>query len=106
MNNDAISRSAVLETLCNGCNSRNNTPVPRCGDMCADFKEVLKLPALDVAPVVHAYWTKQGNDIVCSGKDGCYEAMRWIEYIARDYFDGKLPEHCPHCGARMDGDAE
>ena len=60
-------------------------------------------PTEDAAPVVHAYWTKQGNDIVCTGEFGCYEAMRWLGYIEQDYFDGKLPKYCPHCGAKMDG---
>ena len=51
-NNDAISRSAALEKPCDGCNSRNNTPVPRCGNICSDFKEILKLPTIDAVPVV------------------------------------------------------
>ena len=59
-------------------------------------------PTVDATPVAHAYWTKQGNDIVCTGRDGCYEAMRWLGYIENDYFHGKLPRYCPHCGAKMD----
>ena len=96
--NDAISRSAVLEILCNGCNSRNNTPVPRCGDMCTDFKEVLKLTALDVAPVVHARWEYLYCDSVCSACGHINRADR----LTRLRDDTK---YCPNCGARMDGDA-
>ena len=59
-------------------------------------EEILKIPAADVAPVVHGEWEwrelygEHGLMLCCSN---CRETeganMRF--------------EYCPHCGARMDG---
>lgn len=103
---DLISRSAVLEVLCNGCNSRNNTPVPRCGDVCSDFKCVLKLPAVDAVPVVRckdcnlfipyteAHRKASGFDGDCAFLAGYADCGR--ECVHEMDFCSK--------GARMDGD--
>ena len=58
---------------------------------------VHRLPATDVAPVVHGRWDNLDGyktRMVCS-------VCGWDvpEY-------GKFYSYCPNCGARMDGDAE
>lgn len=54
------------------------------------------LPAADVAPVVHGWWNADETCSVCGEKstEGL-DAVKW------DYW---LPDYCPHCGAKMDGE--
>lgn len=54
-----------------------------------------KVPAADVAPVVHAQWIEDGSGIII-----CPECKRGYNLIA------KYTHYCPNCGAKMDGGAE
>ena len=65
-----------------------------------DFAKIIeKLPAADVAPVVHAEWEETGWDTWrCTNCD-----CEW------QFLEGMTPEendarYCPKCGARMDGE--
>ena len=54
-----------------------------------------KIPAADVAPVVHGEWIEHGNwwghiEYECSACQG-------------QTFDASEFAYCPHCGAKMDG---
>ena len=51
-----------------------------------------KLPAADVAPVVHAQWIEDESGIII-----CPECKRGYNLIA------KYTHYCPNCGAKMDG---
>lgn len=60
----------------------------------ADYSKIKKVPAADVAPVVHGRWTAIGADkrgrgatYRCSACNGCYP------YACK---------FCPNCGAKMD----
>jgi hypothetical protein len=53
-----------------------------------------KVPASDVAPVVHAQWIEDGSGIII-----CPECKRGYNLIA------KYTHYCPNCGAKMDGGA-
>lgn len=55
--------------------------------------DMLKLPAADVAPVVHGRWVPFHS-----------EAAGDIQYCSACEigFDAKT-DYCPHCGAKMDG---
>ena len=56
-------------------------------------KAVLRsLPAVDVAPVVHAQWIEDESGIII-----CPECKRGYNLIA------KFTNYCPACGAKMDG---
>lgn len=56
--------------------------------------EVLTAPALDVVPVVHAYW------IYCeNGGYFCSACDHRVAFLVHNRF-------CPNCGARMDGEAD
>lgn len=70
--------------------------------------EIDEMPTIAAEPVVYARWEHRPdkNEIVCAGEFGCYEPMRWLEYIKQEYFKGELPPRCPHCGAKMDADRE
>ena len=62
---------------------------------------VEKMPAADVAPVVHGKWApSEGNPgfLVCSVCGDCYVVDEWA--------DGKKWQYCPACGAKMDGKGE
>ena len=54
--------------------------------------DMLKLPAADVAPVVHARWIDDGRGIII-----CPECKRGYNLVP------KFTNYCPACGAKMDG---
>lgn len=59
-------------------------------------------PTLDVAPVVHGRWTIECDNFDC-------EFMR-CSVCGEEFYNGDndtvdmLPNYCPNCGAKMDGD--
>lgn len=58
--------------------------------------EITKLPAADVAPVVHGRWVEyQIPPIICCSN------CDWATCIEEKNF-----QHCPNCGAKMDGGAD
>lgn len=95
MNNDTISRSAVLKIMENDL-LLHESEVEIVEEICTRVRE---LPALDVAPVVHARWIPiklYGVDhaIKCSACNNCDNPS-------------KVPgRYCWQCGARMDGETE
>lgn len=68
-----------------------------CGDYAAAWTEIRKLPAADVAPVVH-------GRIVGSLEDGRYR--RRFSCCGEDatmITQWAWPNYCPNCGTKMDG---
>ena len=127
---DAISRSRVLDTLESekgrlmggkGCDwPFTGEILAKAVDTVIDF--IKQVPALDIAPVVHARWIEDGYrgiPCVCShcGEEAHYMSIfkeqfdyDWDENLVpcgyeeiREYIKSKS---CPECGARMDGEAE
>ena len=95
--NDAISRSAVLENI-------YEMDISDCTDvedvLDKAYAMIADAPALDVAPVVHARWVggKYYNDVFGYEKT-CTACQR--EYVVGfDYL------FCPYCGAKMDGEED
>ena len=77
-----------------------------CGDYAAAFAEIRKLPAADVAPVVHGKWLRVDDDWnslttiqcpICS-EEWCFETDDDVSLLNYKY--------CPNCGAKMDGGNE
>ena len=91
-----ISREATIkrikEVYCVGCNSYHGVRCRACGtgdaiDIIDDF------PAADVAPVAHGRWVEyQIPPIICCSN------CDWATGIEEKNF-----QHCPNCGAIMDG---
>lgn len=62
-------------------------------------EEISKIPAADVAPVVHGRWKAYGAVLLeCQN---CGEIYSMLGGNA-----GKSWNYCPNCGARMDGDTD
>lgn len=53
-------------------------------------------PTADVAPVVHGRWNATETCSLCGEK-----STEGLDATTWNYW---LPNYCPHCGARMDGD--
>lgn len=70
----------------------------RCSNEYCDKEScpIWKAPAADVATVVHGWWNADETCSVCGEKstEGL-DAVKW------DYW---LPDYCPHCGVKMDGE--
>lgn len=103
---DAISRSAVLDRL--EMLRRNYTLKAGYRDAMTDaIGEVRNAPALDVTPVVHAYWIGSEYD---GYADGFPVFETWScsacgeEYCSEG--DPPMYNYRPNCGARMDGEAD
>ena len=60
-----------------------------------------RIPAADVAEVVHGRWIKDdflSDDVNNAEKcSQCGELIGWF---------GNLPNYCPNCGAKMDGSVD
>ena len=61
----------------------------------------VRLPAADVAPVIHSSW-----EMVITG-DGCFDYYFRCKHCHNNTPDKAYlisPDYCPNCGAKMDGD--
>lgn len=95
---DYISRKAAIEEACHGCSFEfSDEPCEPCD--CEIMARLNAIPAADVVPVVRAKWENRFNFYLkCSN---CHKP-----YAVSDGFGCKQSRNfCPHCGARMDGDA-
>ena len=66
-----------------------------------------RIPAADVAPVVHGRWLNFYNDFSCAECDRCGTTFEVTDSESNEglWNAFKLSyNHCPHCGAKMDGE--
>lgn len=103
MENDAISRSTVREVVSKA--TQYVLIIPETGrgyDGAVLIDEIMsgfdKLPALDVAPVVHAMWIQRCTSITCSNCMTVFDDE--IDFMNKT--DRSRPKYCPNCGAIMD----
>lgn len=97
MENDAISRSALLDSMPKATELLRHQVVD----------VICNTPALDVAPVVHAHWVydPDGMDFnlgawVCSRCEVKNDNLGGLQRINPYLFSGS--RYCPNCGAKMD----
>ena len=107
MNNDLISRSALLEQIANHSIFKTTRVISRerrygfeitKADM---YGYVVNAPAVDAEPVRHGQWIPYKQNVECSE---CHVKWAIDESIAVVYTSIKDLKYCPNCGARMDGD--
>lgn len=109
---DLISRGAAIDAL--GERPYNWTDSDsEIAEVCAweSHKSAIEnVPAVDAVPVVHAHWIETMIPANTTGHGGVGQDKK--EGIlcskCRCAFDVKLlwiNDYCPHCGARMDGEA-
>ena len=81
MNNDLISRSALLELAHNHVGGT------------VDCNDIARFPAVDAEVVRHGRWTRLGPNwyecSVCKARTAIFSGTKC---------------YCPNCGAKMDGD--
>lgn len=97
---DAISRDAVLEKIGKlPLDWEYGTAVSDC------YKIVENVPALDVAPVVHARWIPSWEPLDLSDVYFRCSACHTNFNVGTE-IDMEMAKYCPKCGARMDGETD
>lgn len=108
MSGDLISRSALLEEFGEEpfvWDSRDREEVQMHNDWLDYTKLVKEAPAVDAEPVRHGRWISEK----CNHKPyRIKNPEKWVIYKCSEcgYSNGrKQSNYCPHCGAKMDGEA-
>lgn len=105
MPDEYISREAALKAANEWVSEACMAPVMRVSRL---LDKLQKVPAANVAPVVHGQWDAEGDGYA----DGEIVLDVWYcskcGYCIDDGTDNPdcLPKYCPNCGARMDGAAK
>lgn len=64
-----------------------------------DVGDILNMPVVDVAPVVHGQWIHLGGDEWCCSECG-------FVITTEGSWDKPTKKYCEDCGAKMDGKDE
>ena len=100
MPDEYISREAALKAANEWVSEACMAPVMRVSRL---LDKLAKVPAADVAEVVHGEWLRSDDDwnslttiqCSCCGEEWCFETDDDVSLLNYKY--------CPNCGARMDG---
>lgn len=95
MHEEYISREAALKAANEWVSEACMAPVMRISRL---FDKLQKVPAADVAEVVHGQWIK--DDFLSDDMNNAEKCSRCGELIG---WFGNLPNYCPNCWAKMDG---
>ena len=95
MPDEYISREAAVKAANEWVSEACMAPVMRVSRL---FDKLAKVPAADVAEVVHGRWIK--DDFLSDDVNNAEKCSRCGELIG---WFGILPNYCPNCGAKMDG---
>ena len=104
---DLISRWAAIDALTD-TNLKRNVDSLCDGDMNrtrrAAQRVIAQLPAVDAVRIVHGEWMHDGTG---AGGYDCSACGKWIDgEIYYMLSPRQLPEYCPYCGAKMDGESD
>ena len=111
MADEYINRAATIEALENKCLYMSIRECPGDCEICEE-KAISRIPAADVAPVVHAHWEDvsvddEGSRLIASMF--CPVCKQWHSEVCVYGKPTKMAHYCPNCGAKMDeseGDGE
>ena len=104
MASDLISRKALLEKTWDADT--------RCGYVqVVDVHEIENAPTVDAVEVVHGEWNRINGDMHSSGYAVYCSVCHKPHFVHHKFSLGALnydelfkePDHCPNCGAKMDG---
>lgn len=104
-----IDANALLETICKKCPEFDCEPdATDTVSGCLIYDVIASTPTIEAQPVKRGKWMEYSRDaletyIECTN---CCVASRPIhlQMVTRD--GSGLPDFCPNCGAKMDGDAD
>lgn len=101
MNNDLISRSALIARHCDGC-AEDIIQSCKTDPLCAIMMWVVEEPAVDAVEVVHGEWitlTECSNEgVYCSV---CHKKVYKVDYARSNKPVKMKSDFCPNCGADM-----
>ena len=63
--------------------------------------EVDTMPTVDAVEVVHGYWYEYHGITICSHCHSMFDTDLKMLQVPSTW---KMPNYCPNCGAKMDGD--
>lgn len=95
---DYIDRDELLKKQYNA----SRFSLPEFAEMVVDVQDIEDAPAADVAPVTKGWWVEYPRPHYFK----CSECKYTVPYAKAMSFNGKRQyNYCPHCGAKMDGEA-
>lgn len=93
MNNDLISRSAVIDQIAEFLGPKGLDE----WEVMVEIREIIEnVPSIDVVPVVHEHWIDACRGKVCI----CSRCGKEFDHTCNAIKDEWL--FCPKCGAKMD----
>ena len=112
MNNDLISRDALLKEILFCCNQeivKYKTMRRALGNVGrVAFDCTKNAPAVDAAPVRHGRWVSIAEPVdvgvfTCSE---CYSDRYFGDWTTTSADAAKMARYCPECGSKMDAEVE
>ena len=92
---DYIKREDAIDAVCGDC-PYNCSEAPKEKHPCMEYKELMKIPSADVAPVRHGRWAETVTD-----------GFLFVSCSACGFKTGRIDyNYCPNCGAKMDEGGE
>ena len=76
--------------------------------LCESIQSIKELPAVDAALVVHGRWVKMTGMMPPEyhGHYECSECQWHMKGLRNSWTREEELYYCPHCGAKMDGEAD
>lgn len=105
MASDLISRAAAKQAINEYKNSMIGLMPLEINRIVDLFQIILKLPAVDAVPVVHAWWVKMTGMMPPEyhGHYMCSNCEWHMKGLRNSWTREEELTYCPNCGAKMDG---